>query len=403
MQTSLTREFAATAKGQEAEAILRKCVHCGFCNATCPTYQLLGDELDGPRGRIYLIKQVLEGAEPDPETQLHLDRCLTCRNCETTCPSGVEYSKLAEIGRDIVGQAVTRRTSDSLQRKAIAGMVRNASVFRQLLNVGSFFKWLLPENLSGKIYRENKTRELTWPAPRHERKMVVLGGCAQKAMTPGVNVAAALVLDRLGISLVEAPGAGCCGSLDLHTTSEEKGREVARRLIDTWYPLLEQGVEAFVSSASGCGAALKDYGHLFRHDEKYREKAERIARLSKDLCEILENEDPKDYEAKGQGIKVAFHPPCTLQHGQKITGKVEKILIAAGYQLLPVPDAHLCCGSAGSYALLQPEISLSLKKNKQENLLSGDPDLVCTANIGCQAHLAAGLGKPVVHWIELLV
>ena len=403
MQTSLTQQYAATARGQEAEAILRKCVHCGFCNATCPTYQLLGDELDGPRGRIYLIKQVLEGSAPDTETQLHLDRCLTCRNCETTCPSGVEYSKLAEIGREIVSEGVSRQTGDSLKRRGIAGMVRNATIFRLMLGIGGLFKWMLPEDLSSKIYRDPSPGNLTWPSPRHQRKMVVLGGCAQKAMTPGVNLAAAIVLDRVGISLVEVPGAGCCGSLDLHTTSEEQGREVARRLIDAWYPLIEQGVEAFVGTASGCGAAMKEYDHLFRHDTKYRAKAEKIAALSKDLCEILENEEMADFKTLGKGRKVAFHPPCTLQHGQKITGKVEKILSSAGYELVPVPESHLCCGSAGSYSLLQPEISLSLKKNKQNALLSGDPDLICTANIGCQAHLAAGLGKPISHWINLLL
>lgn len=401
MQTSLSDEFRDSGTGSEAAAILGKCVHCGFCNATCPTYLLLGDEMDGPRGRIYLMKQVFEGESRSlDQIRLHLDRCLTCRNCETTCPSGVEYSKLLELGRATIGRKARRGTFDALLRSALAAILRNPGLFRLLARSSGWIRPLVPGKLKSKIPSARKP-VLAWPEQTLQRRMVALSGCVQGTLAPDTNRAAARVLSRYGISLSEIPSAGCCGAVDLHTTVEEKGLAVARNLIDAWAPHLDE-VEAFVMTASGCGVTIRDYPHLFRHDPEYREAARRIAEKTFDLCEVIERELDGAPEPARREKRVAFHAPCTLQHGQKLSGRVERILERVGYDVVPVEDGHLCCGSAGTYSLLHPRISDRLRRDKLAGLHEQAPDIVCTANIGCQLHLSDP-GKPVRHWIELLL
>ena len=405
MQTNLADFIKDTPQGREADAILRKCVHCGFCTATCPTYQLLGDELDGPRGRIYLIKQMLEGSEVTRKTQLHLDRCLTCRACETTCPSGVEYGRLADIGRKIVEERVPRGFRDSLQRRVIAAVMPRTRLFGALLAIGRILRPLLPAGLRQKVPASIAPAG-RWPAPRHARRMLVLAGCVQPALAPDINAAAARVLDRLGISLVEVPGAGCCGALRFHLGRQAAGIADMRTLIDAWWPHVEAGAEAIVMTASGCGAMVKEYAHLFAEDPEYRAKAERITALSVDLAQVVAGELDAlggllDARPRAQET-VAFHSPCTLQHAQQIRGSVESLLGLAGFDLVPVADSHLCCGSAGTYSLLQPELSLRLRANKLAALESGTPGTIASANIGCLAHLQSGTATPVEHWIRLL-
>ena len=398
MQTALADFIRDTPEGREADAILRKCVHCGFCNATCPTYQLLGDELDGPRGRIYLIKQVLEGVAPTAKTRLHLDRCLTCRACESTCPSGVQYGRLADIGRGIVERKVGRGAWEGFKRSVLARVLPNTGLFSFLLGFGRAMKIFLPESLKSKI-PAGAGPAGAWPAPRHQRRMLVLAGCVQPALAPAINAAAARVLDRNGISLIEAPAAGCCGAVRFHLNEQEAGRDDMRALIDAWWPMIENGgIEAIVITASGCGSTVKEYGHLLQHDSAYREKAERISAITRDLSEIV----PEIQLKKKNPGRVAFQSPCSLQHGQQIRGKVEALLQGAGYELEPVADGHLCCGSAGTYSILQPELSGKLRERKLAALAAGGAGTIATANIGCLSHLQAGTRTPVRHWIELL-
>jgi len=400
VQTRLADWIRGTREGEAAEAILRKCVHCGFCNATCPTYQLLGDERDGPRGRIYLVKQVLEGGAVSARTQLHLDRCLTCRSCETTCPSGVKYGALVDIGRKVVEARVGRPLGQRLLRRAVASVFPRARAFGLLTRLGMRLRPLVPAAFAGKLPRTIPAAG-AWPAPRHARRMIALAGCVQPALTPDTNAAAARVLDRLGISLVEAPGAGCCGALRFHLNYQDEGLADMRRLVDAWWPLVEAGAEAIVMTATGCGATVREYGHHLAHDPRYAHKAARISALTKDLSEVLAAEAGRLAPLLGAGARprVAFHPPCTLQHWQQLKGVTEGVLAQLGYELAPVPDVHLCCGAAGTYALLQPELAARLQQNRVAALESGLPEAVLTANVGCQTQLAAAAGVPVRHWI----
>src|SRR3954468_16008953 len=398
MQTRLADFIRDSAEGREAEAILRKCVHCGFCTATCPTYQVLGDDLDSPRGRIYLMKRALEGAPVTERTRLHLDRCLTCRACETTCPSGVRYGRLVDIGRAVVEARTRRGPLGRLSRAALAFGLPRTRLFAAALALGRIARPLLPASLKQKI--PPRVEAAPWPPPRHKRKMLVLAGCVQPALAPSINAAAARVLDRLGISLLEVAGAGCCGGLRFHLNYQDDGRDDMRALIDAWWPMVEAGnVEAIVMTASGCGVTVKEYGHLLAQDAAYAEKAKRISALARDLSEVIDAE--KIRAGAGRG-KVAFQSPCTLQHGQQIRGRVEALLARAGYELTPVNDAHLCCGSAGTYSLTQPAISAELRIRKLVALETGAPASIATANIGCLTHLQGGTATPVRHWIELL-
>jgi glycolate oxidase iron-sulfur subunit len=415
MKTNLAEFIKSTPQGKEADRILRACVHCGFCTATCPTYQLLGDELDSPRGRIYLMKEVLEGNEVTAKTQLHLDRCLTCRACETICPSGVEYGRLVDIGRDIVERHVPRAPVDVLKRAALRTVLPRPALFRHLLKIGQALRPLLPAALKRKLPGTG-AQNTEWPVPRHARKMLILDGCVQPSLAPDINPAAARVLDRLGISLVRAEAAGCCGAVTFHLNRQEAARQFMRRNIDAWWPHIEAGAEAVVITASGCGTMVKEYGHHLAHDPVYAEKAGRIAELSKDISEILFAEKARLEElleaprspstlppfAGAERPRIAFHSPCSLQHGLKIRGMVEALLACAGFELTMVPDSHLCCGSAGTYSILEPELSQRLLKNKVEALESGSPVAVATANIGCLAHIRGGTELPVRHWVNLL-
>lgn len=401
MQTSLTELIKNTPEGQEADAILRKCVHCGFCTATCPTYQLLGDELDGPRGRIYLIKQALEGQPVTAHTRLHLDRCLTCRSCETTCPSGVRYARLLDIGRDIVETRAPRALPERITRRLLRAVLPYPARFKAALRVGQALRPLLPESLRRKIpERQSPAR---WPAQRRARTMLLLDGCVQPVLAPNINAAAARILDRLGITLIRPEGAGCCGAISYHLAAHEEGLDFMRRNIDAWWPHIEAGAEALVITASACTVQVKEYGHLLRHDPAYAAKAVRVSAMAKDIGEALAAEDLTRLKvARAAAPRIAFHSPCTLQHGQQLNGVVERILRHAGFDLTPVSDAHLCCGSAGTYSLLQADLSQRLLRNKLAALQSGRPALIATANIGCLAHLQSGTALPVKHWIEVL-
>ena len=399
MQTSIIDAFKQTTEGAEADAILRSCVHCGFCNATCPTYQLLGDELDGPRGRIYLIKNVLEGGAITGTTQTHLDRCLTCRACETTCPSGVRYGRLAEIGKNIVEQHVARPWHTQLIRRALRLVLPYPRRFGALLRAGQSVRRWLPAALARKVPAPQQPRP--WPTRQLQRRMLVLEGCAQRSATPNTNASAARVLDRLGISLLRTPQVQCCGALSLHLSAQQEALRFMRANIDAWWPHIEQGCEAIMISASGCGAEVRNYGAHLAHDPAYAAKAARISALTRDLGEILAQEDLTPL-GKLPPMRIAFHAPCTLQHGQKLPNLVEPILTRLGATLTHIPDSHLCCGSAGTYSILQPALSQQLLHNKLNALQSDQPQLIATANVGCQLHLATASQVPVQHWIELI-
>jgi glycolate oxidase iron-sulfur subunit len=402
MQTNLADFIKNTRDGEEADAILRKCVHCGFCTATCPTYQLLGDELDGPRGRIYLMKQVLEGKPATAKTQTHLDRCLTCRNCETTCPSGVQYGRLVDIGRKIVEQQVPRSLSQRIVRAALKEALPRKWLFTPAMKAGQLVRPLLPRSLRNKV----PARQVAgaWPTTQHARKMLLLDGCVQPAMAPNINAATARVLDALGVQLIVAPKAGCCGAIRYHLNDQEGGLDDMRRNIDAWWPHVEAGAEAIVMTASGCGVTVKEYGHLLADDPAYAAKAQRISALTKDLSELLPAHEAELQQKLGGKIarRVAWHPPCTLQHGQQIRGKVESVLRAIGVDVQLCADSHLCCGSAGTYSVLQPELSYQLRDNKLAKLQATGAEMIVSANIGCLTHLQSGTEMPVTHWIELV-
>ena len=412
MQTKLSPEFQNSPDGLEAEAILRKCVHCGFCTATCPTYQLLGDELDGPRGRIYLIKQVLEGEVPTRKTQLHLDRCLTCRNCETTCPSGVQYGHLIDIGRKLVDERVPRPAANKAVRWALKEGLPSP-LFGPAMAVGQAVRGLLPASLKNKVPARQPAG--VRPTRQHARKVLMLEGCVQPAMMPNINSATARVLDAAGIQVVSVPKAGCCGAVKFHLNDQDGGKREMRHNIDAWWPLIAPAdgpaVEAIVMNASGCGVTVKEYGHILRDDPLYAAKAARISALTRDLSEllpelvaILKSVRPELVEGIAQSKgQIAFHPPCTLQHGQQLRGGVEKYLGELGFQIKVAScEANLCCGSAGTYSVLQPEIAYQLRDRKLGHLGEIKPEVIASANIGCITHLQSGTQTPVRHWVELL-
>ena len=406
MQTNLAPEYQGTADGQAAEAILRKCVHCGFCTATCPTYQILGDELDGPRGRIYLMKQVLEGQAPTRATQMHLDRCLTCRNCESTCPSGVDYGHLVDIGRKLVDAKVPRPATETALRWALKEGLPSP-VFAPAMKLGQMVRPLLPATLQNKV--PPKQDAGVWPTHQHARKVLMLAGCVQPSMSPNINSATARVLDAAGIQTVIAPKAGCCGAVKFHLNDQDGGMESMRANIDAWWPLIDpqnkSGVEAIVMNASGCGVTVKEYGHILRNDPHYAAKAQRVSDLTRDLSELLPDlvDTLRPKVAGNASNKLVFHPPCTLQHGQKLRGGVEQHMAALGFEVrVAANESHLCCGSAGTYSVLNPEISYQLRDRKLGNLQAQGGEVIISANIGCITHLQSGTKTPVRHWIEVL-
>ncbi len=406
MQTNLAPEYQNTPDGLAAEAILRKCVHCGFCTATCPTYQLLGDELDGPRGRIYLMKQVLEGQTPTRATQMHLDRCLTCRNCESTCPSGVDYGHLVDIGRKLVDAKVPRPAGEKAIRWALKEGLPSP-LFAPAMQIGQLLRPLLPASLQAKV--PAKQNAGNWPVRSHPRKVLMLAGCAQPSMSPNIDAATARVLDAAGIQSLVVPKSGCCGAVKFHLNDQDGGKEQMRANIDAWWPLIApgsgSGVEALVMNASGCGVTVKEYGHILQADPAYASKAARVSELTRDLSELLPELVPalrgKLTGANRPGL--VFHPPCTLQHGQKLRGGVEQHLAELGFAVrLATNEAHLCCGSAGTYSVLNPEISYQLRDRKLQNLQPAEAEVIISANMGCITHLQSGTSTPVRHWVEVL-
>ena len=406
MQTNLAPEFQGTREGKEAEDILRRCVHCGFCTATCPTYQLLGDELDGPRGRIYLMKQVLEGETPTRATQEHLDRCLTCRNCETTCPSGVQYGALLEIGRGIVDAKVERPMAERLQRWLLKEGLPSP-LFKPAIKLGQLVRPLLPAVLKDKVPAAAPKHAHHWPQREHKRKVGLLLGCVQPTLAPNINSATARLLDACGIQTLVADEAGCCGAIRAHLSDHEGGLNDMRRNVDAWWPLIQSGrIEALVMNASGCGVTVREYGRMLAHDPAYAERAAKVSAMTRDLSELLPELVPTLKARLGKNKKrpkLAYHPPCTLQHGQQLRGQVESAFRELGFELnLPAQDSHLCCGSAGTYSVLQPELSKQLRDNKIAVLAPLHADAIVSGNIGCIQQLQSGTATPVRHWVEVL-
>ena len=403
MQTNLAEFVKSRAEHDELEKILRSCVHCGFCNATCPTYQLTGDELDGPRGRIYLLKQMLEGEQVGRITQYHLDRCLNCRSCETTCPSGVEYGRLLDLGRVVVEEKVKRPLVEQIKRRLMLLVFPYRQRFKWLIRLTSICKPVLPRTLRKKIPAGQMVSVAdAWPQTHHDRKIVILSGCVQPTLAPSIDNSTARVLDKLGISLIQTESTECCGALSYHLSEHEKAKALARNNIDQCWPYIEQGAEAIIMTASGCGVTLKEYGTILQYDLDYAKKARQFSALVKDISEVLLDEDLSVFKV-ANNRKVAFQEPCTLQHGQQLSGGVASILRNIGYALIDSDkNSHLCCGSAGVYSLLQPELSARLRDNKLQDLLANQPDYIATANIGCLTHLQANTSIKVIHWIELL-
>ncbi len=400
MQTNLSPRLQQGPHAEQVESILRKCVHCGFCNATCPTYQLLGDELDGPRGRIYQMKQFFEGEPANHEMLKHLDRCLTCRACETTCPSGVKYSHLLEIGRESIEQELPRPWWDRARRRAIVEFINSGIPFRFSLRLGQLMSPLLPRSIRETVPARQAPVERARNS--HARRVIMLSGCVQPVLTPNTNHLAANLLDRLGIETVETRASQCCGAAAMHTSNHEIGLRQVRQLIDSWWPEIEAGAEAIVVTATGCGVSVKDFGRLLADDPAYAERAAQVSSLYRDLLEIVEAEAPELQRPEDGYRRIAVHTPCSMQHGLGINGRVERLLEGAGYEICRVEESHLCCGSAGTYSMLQPELSTRLRGNKQRALGVDSPDVIATANVGCQVHIAQGSGIPVMHWIELL-
>ena len=408
MHTELAPEYQDSADARVAAALLRKCVHCGFCTATCPTYQLLGDELDSPRGRIYLIKSLLEGAQPTRKTQAHLDRCLTCRSCESTCPSGVAYGQLLDIGRKLVEAKVARPVSEQALRWTLKEGLPSP-LFAPALKLGQLLRPLLPAVLKAKVPARQSAG--AWPSAQHARKVLLLAGCVQPAMAPNINRATARVLDAAGVQTLIAPEAGCCGAVKFHLNDQDGGKAQMRANIDAWWPHLE-AVEAILMNASGCGVTVKEYGHLLHDDPAYAAKAARVSEMTRDLTEWL----PELDAALGERLrhanaartgKLAYHAPCSLQHGQQLRGAVEKTLASWGFDVrLCGAEAHLCCGSAGTYSVLNPGLSGELRERKLGHLHAtfeaSKPDMIISANMGCITHLQSGTATPVRHWIEVI-
>lgn len=404
MQTQILPALKETIAGAEADAILRQCVHCGMCNATCPTYQLLGDELDGPRGRIYLIKQVLEGKTATNKTQSHLDRCLGCRSCETTCPSGVQYHRLLEIGRAMVEQQVGRSIVSTVKRSILKQGLSNPRLFQLALNVGRQTKSILPKSLAQKIPDRPSAELLTSPSATHNKKVLMLAGCVQPALAPEITAAAIRVLDACGVQTVMVEQAGCCGAIALHLSDAERACEQARRNIDAWWPFIAQGVEAILMTASGCGLMVQEYDQLLREDANYADKAKLVSQKALDLSQYLSGFRGRLIELYGGKIeeKITWHAPCTLQHGMKAGVVVEDLLRDLGAEVKTCGQAHVCCGSAGTYSITQAPISLQLRDQKLSDLERCGGDRIVSANMACQMHLQSGTSTPVQHWIMLI-
>lgn len=400
MQTNLSSSLLATDWGKEADNILRTCVHCGFCTATCPTYQLIGDELDGPRGRIYLIKQALESTDTTEKTLKHLDRCLLCRSCETTCPSGVRYHNLLQIGKEVVEERVERPLLQRAMRWGMRTILPYPARFSPLFRLGSVFKPLLPQALKKKM-------PVSHPAGRrpdrsHARKIILFEGCVQSVVAKSINASTSRVLDLLGVECIPASGEGCCGAVVNHLSDTTTGKKIARKNIDNWIRYLDEGAEAIVATASACGLEISEYPGLFEDDPSYADNAKRVSDSVMDISHFIEGLDTSTLTLNPHLPTVSFHSPCTLQHGWKQRGGVEGLLLKLGFKVTTAMDAHLCCGSAGTYSVMQPEIATQLRDDKLNKLDAANTDVIATANIGCMMHLQSGTEKEVRHWVEVL-
>jgi len=401
MHTPLPASQRNDPNAREAAELIKSCVHCGFCLPACPTYQLLGDELDSPRGRIYLIKQMAEGNAPGPITEAHLDKCLTCRSCESACPSGVQYGRLIDLGRDMLGERTARTPASAMTRALLGSLLSNRRFFGGLLRLGRALRPFLPQVLASRVPAARAAGP--WPPARHRRRMIVLEGCVQPALQPDIDAAAARLLDRVGISLIRVKSGVCCGALNHHLGRGAAAIAQMKHNIDAWTPQLDTGVEAIIITASGCGVLVKDYGYHLRDDAGYAQKAARISAAARDVCEVLTPPDIANAGIRdGAGVRVAWQSPCTLQHGQKIRGRVESLLAAAGFEVLEPAESTRCCGSAGTYSMLQADISNQLRDLKLQTLQAESPDVIVTANIGCLTHLGACAAVPVRHWVEIM-
>ncbi len=421
MKVELAKNYRGTALGHEAETLLTPCVQCGQCTFICPTFRLLDDEWDGPRGRIFLIKQMLEGEMPSASSlppaytlktlqkdtieanlQQHLDRCLTCRSCEASCPQGVRYGRLLDIGRELVEREAPRPLKEKLIRLALRTVVPHRRRFTALLRIGQALRRFLPHDLKSMVPERRPMGD--WPDRPHARSMLVWQGCVQPALAPDINAAAARVLDRLGIRLIRADD-GCCGAVSQHMAATDEARAFMRRNIDTLWPHIEAGAEALVLTASGCGAYFRDYGQLLKDDPQYRDKARRLSELTKDITEVVTDaweNDPYAVPVPPRGQRIAFLSSCSLQHSQKLNAVAEKLLRRAGFKLVSVSYSFMCCGAAGTYSILQRKLSESLRALKLGTLMATRPEAIATANIGCLMHVAAASPVPVHHWIEFL-
>lgn len=399
MKTEFSASLLATTAGREADEILRACVHCGFCTATCPTYQVLGNELDSPRGRIYLIKSMLEGEEATGITRQHLDRCLSCQACETTCPSDVNYHRLLDIGRQEIERRAPRPLFERLQRWALTQLMPYRRRFTPLLRMGQLFRSFVPAALRSHV--PPRGERLKAPRVSHTRKVILVQGCVQPGLSPNTNAATSRVLNALGIETVSVAAETCCGAMSYHTSAREQGLSFARRNIDAWMPLLDEGVEAIVMTASGCSNFVQDYKGLLKEDPLYAEAAKRVSELLLDVSQLLVNEDLETLQVNASK-SISWHCPCTAQHGQKLDDVTRQVLGRLGFELPAVVDSHLCCGSAGTNSLFQPEIAQALRQRKLAALEATNPEQIVTANIGCQLHLGSGTDTPVTHWIELV-
>ena len=401
MHVELHPDYTDDERGTHAAELISACVHCGFCLATCPTYLATRDERDSPRGRIYLIRQLLETGTASARTHTHLDRCLSCRSCETTCPSGVQYGPLLELGRELMEQRVPRPASQRGLRSLLRRGLTRPRLFALALRLGQGVRPLLPPALRRRIPPRQDSGAAPAPAP-HRRTLLLLEGCVQQAATPATNAAARRVFARLGIALHPAPRAGCCGAVNYHLAAHTDGLDDMRRNIDAWWPQIEAGAEAIVTSATGCGSMLLDYGRLLAHDPAYADKARRVSALARDIGEILLQEDLGQLDIDRGVGPVAVQTPCSLQHGMKLPNLIGDILARAGFELAATRDSHLCCGSAGTYSVLQPAMARRLRDDKLRALTADTPAVIASGNVGCQLHLAGAAPVPVVHWIELL-
>ena len=410
MQTDLSPQLINHPEGIEAQKLLANCVHCGFCTATCPTYQILGDELDGPRGRIYLIKQMAEGKQATEKTRLHLDRCLTCRNCESTCPSGVQYGHLLDIGRKWAEeQTPPRPIKERAVRWLLKETLTRSEIFDPAMKIGRAIKPLLPSSLQKKIPTSYFDQDSTLiKTSSFATKMLFLEGCVQPGMLPNINQATRRVFQALNIELIAAPKAGCCGALRHHLNDHDAAKNEIRKNIDAWIPIIAQEkISAIVMNASGCGVMVKDYAYLLKDDPHYALPAQTISSLTKDISEIVPQYLPDLLNAVGTNnhLGLTYHPPCTLQHGQQIKGKVEDLLTQIGVKVNLCEDSHICCGSAGTYSILQESLSNQLRENKLGKLLEAchenQSKFIVSGNVGCITHLQND-NIPVTHWIEII-